>query len=211
MKPLIKFCGITNIEDALYAAELNAWAVGFVFAKSPRKVPEDTVKKIVGKLPPYVSRVGVFVNEDVKNIERIAKSCKLDMAQLHGDESPEFCNEVKKFTKVIKAFRIKDEDGLKILKDYDVTLYLLDTYHSHLRGGIGKTFNWDLAVKAREFGKDIILAGGLSPENIVQAVEKVKPYAVDISTGVEKSPGKKDKKKMKEIISKITGVDNVTE
>lgn len=206
MKPLIKFCGITNIDNALYAAELNAWAVGFVFAKSPRKVLEDTVKEIVGRLPPYISRVGVFVNEDVKNIEKITKSCKLDMAQLHGDESPEFCNEVKKFTKVIKAFRIKDEESLKTLKDYDVTLYLLDTYHLHLRGGGGKVFNWDLAVKAKEFGKDIILAGGLTPENIVQAVEKVKPYAVDISTGVEKSPGKKDKKLMKELIHKLTEV-----
>jgi len=205
MGPLVKFCGITNLADALFAAELNAWALGFVFAKSPRKVPEATVKRIVGKLPPYVSRVGVFVNADVKNIERVVKSCKLDIVQLHGDESPEFCNEVKKFTKVIKAFRIKDEDSLKTLKDYDVTLCLLDTYHLHLRGGGGKVFNWDLAVKAREFGKDIILAGGLNPENIIKAVEKVKPYAVDISTGVEKSPGKKDKKKMKEIIHKITG------
>jgi len=211
MKPLIKICGITNLEDALYAAELNAWAVGFVFAKSPRKVPEDTVKRIVGKLPPYVSKVGVFVNEDLKNIERIAKSCKLDIAQLHGDESPEFCNEVKKFTKIIKAFRLKDEGCLKAIPDYDADLYLLDAYSDELYGGTGKTFNWDLAVKAKEFGKDIILAGGLGPENIVQAVEKVKPYAVDISTGVEKSPGKKDKKLMKEIISKITGVDNVTE
>lgn len=205
MRPLIKICGITNIEDALYAAELNVWAVGFVFAKSPRRVSEETVKGIVGKLPPYVSRVGVFVDEKIDNIKKLVKSCKLDMAQLHGDETPEFCRDVKEFTKVIKAFRLKDEDGLKSIPDYNADLYLLDTYSDLLRGGTGETFNWDLAVKAKGYGKDIILAGGLNPGNIVEAIRRVEPYAVDIASGAEEAPGKKSRALMEEIVSKITG------
>ncbi len=203
MRPLVKICGITNPEDALFAAGLNVWALGFVFAKSPRKVSASEVKAIVKKLPPYVARVGVFVNDNTANIKKIVESCSLDMVQLHGDESPEFCRGIKNFTKVIKAFRVIDKESLKGFANYEADLYLLDAYSEEVYGGTGRTFNWEVVATAKGYGKNIILAGGLTPENITEAVRIAQPYAVDISSGVEKEPGKKDKKLLKELISKI--------
>jgi len=203
MRPLIKICGVTNIEDALCAAELNVWALGFVFADSPRKVSQELVKRIAARLPPRIARVGVFVNEDIKNIKRIATSCKLDMAQLHGDETPKTCGKVMEFVRVIKAFRLKDEDSLKVIPKYDVDLYLLDTFSRTRYGGTGTTFDWGLALKAKEYCKEVILAGGINPKNIIKAVNTVKPYALDVSSGVEEAPGRKSMALMKEIVTKM--------
>lgn len=203
MKPLIKICGITNLEDALFASKLDVWALGFVFADSPRKVSKDVVKNIVEKLPPYISKVGVFVDEHIDIIKSAVESCKLDMVQLHGDESPGDCESIRRFTKVIKALRVKSEDSLKRLPVYKVDLYLLDTYSEEFHGGTGKAFNWDLAVKAKKFGKNIMLAGGLNPENIADAVQKVNPYAVDVSSGVEETPGRKNKVLMEKLVLKV--------
>jgi len=203
MKPLIKICGITNLEDALFAAKLDVWALGFVFADSPRKVSKNVVKNIVEKLPPYVSKVGVFVDERIDTIKSAVESCKLDMVQLHGKESPGDCKNIRRFIKVIKALRVRSEDSLKKLPEYNVDLYLLDTYSEELHGGTGRVFNWDLAVKAKKFGKNIMLAGGLNPENIVEAIQKATPYAVDVSSGVEEAPGRKNKILMEKLALKV--------
>ena len=203
MKPLIKICGVTSIEDALCAAELNVWALGFVFADSPRRVSQEFAKRIMSKLPPHISSVGVFVNEDVRNIKRIVTSCKLDMAQLHGEETPETCGKVMEFVKVIKAFRLKDEENVKMIPKYDVDLYLLDSFSRTRYGGTGTTFDWSLALKAKEHCKEVILAGGINPKNIVKAVNTVRPYALDISSGVEEAPGRKSMDLMKEVVTKV--------
>ncbi|PIU42313.1 MAG: phosphoribosylanthranilate isomerase [Candidatus Omnitrophica bacterium CG07_land_8_20_14_0_80_42_15] len=203
MEPLIKICGITNTEDALFAAKLDVWALGFVFAPSPRRVSPDEVKKIIEKLPPYIARVGIFVNETPENIKKIADSCKLDIVQLHGEESPRICKDIKKIIKVIKAFRVKANDSLNKIRDYEVDLCLLDACSDKSYGGTGEKFDWELARNAKKYCKNIILSGGLDPENIIEAIETVQPYAVDVSSGVEISPGKKDKLLVEDFVSKI--------
>jgi len=203
MQPLIKICGITNTEDALSASKQEVWALGFVFAKSPRRVSIEKAREIIKDLPSSILKVGVFVNESIDEIKKIVEFCKLDMVQLHGEESPDTCKELKHSVKVIKAFRVKDETDLKKIPSYDVDLYLLDTYSDKACGGTGETFNWNLALQAKAYGKKIILAGGLRPENVKEAIDTVSPYAIDVSTGVEKLPGKKDKSLMKELISKV--------
>ncbi|MBI5894234.1 MAG: phosphoribosylanthranilate isomerase [Deltaproteobacteria bacterium] len=208
----VKICGITNLEDAIAATEYGADALGFVFyKKSPRCVDVKTVKKIVKALPPFITAVGVFVNETKDKINKIIDETGLNVIQLHGDEPPEFCNGFER--KVIKAFKIQGSRAaagfslrqLRNLKvaatQYNVSAYLLDTYQEGIEGGTGRTFNWALAKKAKRFGR-IILAGGLTPENVADAVKKVNPYAVDVSSGVEKRPGEKDLKKVKEFIER---------
>ncbi|MCM8765582.1 MAG: phosphoribosylanthranilate isomerase [Candidatus Omnitrophica bacterium] len=201
----VKICGITNLEDARLAINLGADALGFVFAESPRKIGPEEVLAIIKKLPPFIFTVGVFVNEDLKEIKRMVKICKLDAVQLHGEENPFFCGRVRNFTKVIKAFRIRESSDLEKMLNYDVDAYLLDTYVSGVYGGTGKTFNWDWAVKAKKVlhTRPLILSGGLNPENIKEAIKKVKPYAVDVSSGVEIAPGKKDKILLEKFIKSI--------
>ncbi len=188
----VKICGITNLEDAKRGAELGAYAVGFVFAKSPRQITPELASNIIKQLPDSVLSVGLFVNETQEKIEEILNICKLDFLQFHGDETPEVCHNFRKRAKVIKAFRIKNEDSLKLLKSYNVDGYLLDAYVEGIAGGTGKTFNWDLAIKAKKEVRPVILSGGLSPDNIAEAIRRVSPFAVDVSSGVEITPGKKD-------------------
>lgn len=209
----VKICGITNLEDALAAAEYGADALGFIFyKKSPRCVDVKTVKKIVNALPPFITTVGVFVNETKDKINKVADEAWLDVIQLHGDEPPAFCNGFER--KVIKVFRIQGQGGYSSARmggdkgqedfgfhNYRVSAYLLDTYQEGIEGGTGRTFNWDIAKKAKKIGR-IILAGGLTPDNVAEAVKKVNPYAVDVSSGVEKEHGKKDFKKVKEFIER---------
>ena len=195
----IKICGITNKEDALAAAHLGADALGFVFATSPRKVSVESAREIIRNLPPFVKTVGVFVDEDPERVSSIAAMCRLDILQLHGSESVDYCSSFDR--RVIKAVRMQSRDELKILSKYVdvVDGLLLDTYAPDKLGGTGMTFDWQLAVEARRYGR-IILAGGLNPENVAAAISMVKPYAVDASSGLEKSPGVKDHDKMAQFI-----------
>lgn len=198
----VKICGITNIEDALSAVELGADALGFVFAPSPRQVTHEKAKEIIKKLPPWISTVGVFVNEKPERILQM----DLDWIQLHGEESPDYCRELGR--KIVKTIRVKEKSSLEKIPEYSVAGILLDTYDPALSGGTGKGFNWDLAIEAKKFGKPIILAGGLNPENVAEAIKRVQPYGVDISSGVESSPGKKDYEKMKQFIISVQ-INNV--
>jgi phosphoribosylanthranilate isomerase len=200
----VKICGITNIEDALLAVQAGADALGFVFSEeSPRYVFPEQAASIIKELPPFVQSVGLFVNADREYVNGIAEQCRLDMIQLHGDESPEYCHHVTR--RVIKAFRVKDITSLDPIKLYRVAGILLDAYSPKAYGGTGMTFNWDVAKEAEKYGP-IILAGGLTPDNIHQAVEKVRPYAVDVSGGVEAAPGKKDPEKIREFIKRAKGL-----
>ncbi|MBC7329560.1 phosphoribosylanthranilate isomerase [bacterium] len=190
----VKICGITNLEDALMAVELGADALGFIFADSPRRIDREKARKIISKLPPFITAVGVFVNERRELVEEIANECGLDALQFHGEETPDYCSQFRK--KVIKAFKIRTKDDLERLRYYDVSAYLLD---SSVRG---TSFNWDLLIGFRS-EKPIILAGGLNPDNISSALSKFLPYGIDVSSGVEEYPGKKDREKLKKFMEVI--------
>ena len=199
----IKICGITNVEDALAAADFGADAIGFVFYEgSPRSISHKEARNIIKKLPPYLTTVGVFVDRSPEEIERIMRYVSLDVAQLHGHESPEAC---MLSGRVIKAIRVKELSDLEPLRKYRVSAFLLDAYTTESFGGTGQIFNWDIAVDAKQFGK-IILAGGLNPDNVEKAVRRVRPYAVDVSSGVEEGKGKKDHKKLKLFIERAKSV-----
>ena len=194
----VKICGITNVQDALAAADYGADAVGFVLYKSsPRCVDLKTVKNIIAQLPPFVTTVGVFADTDEKEIHSIVEDCGLDVIQLQGDEPAELCRRLG--GRVIKAIRIQDKFSLNRMIPYKVRAFVLDTYREGQLGGTGHTFDWNLAVEAKKFGK-IILAGGLTPENVGPAIEQVRPYGVDVSSGVEERIGKKDHSKLKRFI-----------
>jgi phosphoribosylanthranilate isomerase len=191
----VKVCGMTSLKDALVAVEEGADAVGFIFyKKSPRSVTMKTVREIVLELPPFVDTVGVFVDETAEQINKIADYCNLDIIQLHGDESPTFCKKIRR--RVIKAFRIKDMQSVKKLSGFLVCGFLLDTFSENLHGGTGKVFDWNLVLPAKKFGP-VIMAGGLTPNNVQQAIRQVRPYGVDVCSGVESEPGIKDHKKIR--------------
>ena len=191
----VKVCGMTSLKDALNAVEGGADAVGFIFyKKSPRSVTMKTVREIVLELPPFVDTVGVFVDETAEQINKIADYCNLDIIQLHGDESPTYCKKIRR--KVIKAFRIKDMQSVKKISNFQVSGFLLDTFSEKLHGGTGKVFDWNLALPAKKFGP-VIMAGGLTPNNVQQAVRQIRPYGVDVCSGVESEPGIKDHKKVR--------------
>jgi phosphoribosylanthranilate isomerase len=190
----VKICGITNLEDALAVVKWGADALGFVFAPSPRQVTRQQVAKIVAGLPPFVCKVGVFVDSELQEVEEAMRACGLDLAQLHGSESPDFCQEL--FPRVIKSFRVEDESVLDLLPQYKVSAYLLDSYDVALKGGTGRSFDWGIAKKARQYGP-IILSGGLTSANVRQAIVQVRPYAVDVSSGVESKLGVKDHAKLR--------------
>ena len=191
----VKVCGMTSLKDALVAVEGGADAVGFIFyKKSPRSVTMKTVREIVLELPPFVDTVGVFVDETAEQVNKIADYCNLDIIQLHGNESPTFCKKIRR--KVIKAFRIKDMQSVKKLSSFQVSGFLLDTFSENLHGGTGKVFDWNLALPAKKFGP-VIMAGGLTPNNVQQAVRQIRPYGVDVCSGVESEPGIKDHKKVR--------------
>jgi phosphoribosylanthranilate isomerase len=199
----VKICGITNTEDALKAVELGVDALGFIFAKSPRMIEPEKAAAIIRSLPPFVKSVGVFVNEDPKRVRQVAELCGLDIIQFHGDEPAELLAE---FTpRAIKAFRLKDGSSLEPVKLYHgkVRAILLDTYSDKKWGGTGKTFDWALAVKAKTLGFPVILSGGLDPANIQDAILTVRPHAVDVNSGVEERPGKKDHNLMCRLMENI--------
>ncbi len=194
----VKICGITNLADAEAAVRFGADALGFIFyKKSPRYIDPREAGGIIEALPPFVTKVGVFVNETLDEVRRAREEASLDRVQLHGDETPEYCSELG--SGVIKAFRIRVRADIEKLALYDVPAYLLDTYREGTPGGTGETFNWEIAVEASS-ERRIILSGGLNAENVAMAIKTVRPYAVDVSSGVEAAPGKKDLEKMKKFI-----------
>lgn len=199
----VKICGITEREDALNAVNLGTDALGFIFAASPRQISPPKARDIIRTIPPFVKSVGVFVNEQPAAIRELIAYCGLDLVQLHGDESPDFCRRLMPYT--IKAVRVKGESSLKWCAAYQgsVRALLLDTYVKDKFGGTGKTFDWQLANKIKETGMPVILSGGLDPSNIEAAVNTVRPYAVDVNSGVEERPGKKSYLLVKELMEKM--------
>ncbi len=189
-----KICGITNLDDANVAVENGASAIGFIFyEKSPRTISINNAKSISKHLPKTIARVGVFVNHEKDFINEAISEVPLDMIQLHSDETPDFCNQFD--VPILKALRIKNEASLSVMDQYDVAVFLLDTFSNDQYGGTGETFDW--SVLNRKFKTPIILSGGLNSENILDAIDAVNPSAVDVNSGVESSPGKKDFNKLK--------------
>jgi phosphoribosylanthranilate isomerase len=199
----IKICGITNIQDAEAAVALGADALGFNFFKrSPRYIEPARAKAIVEALPPIVSLIGVFVDEfSPERVMRMAHAVGMGTVQLHGSETADYVKHLSEL-RVIKAFRVDHKFDTSQLSKYTVNAFLLDAYEEGLQGGTGKTFNWQLAIEAKKHGR-IILAGGLTPENICSAIRTVEPYAIDVCTGVESEPGKKDDKKLEALFREI--------
>jgi len=207
----VKICGITNEADAMLAANLGADFIGLNFYKeSPRKVSLKNAKDIIAKMPPFVSVVGVFVDEPIEELVKTVKKAPLKYIQLHGAESPEYCAQAAQNTgrQVIKAFRINDEKSLEALPAYleSVSYFLLDAFVPGEPGGTGQIFNWDLAVKAKEYGKPVILAGGLTPENLSEAILKVLPFGVDVASGAERLERRKDYDKLNKFIRAARGL-----
>ncbi len=204
----IKICGITNREDALKAASLGAWALGFNFyKKSPRFIAPARAKKIIQDLPPFITPVGIFVNQPLGAIRDIIEHCGLGAVQLHGDEDHHFCHRLRRYgAKIIKAFRVKPDFDLGILKDFNVDAFLFDAYKEGEFGGTGTTFDWSLLKDIKGQNKPFILSGGLNAQNIIPLVNAMKPYAVDVASGVESEPGKKDHRSMKEFIEIVSYV-----
>jgi phosphoribosylanthranilate isomerase len=204
MQVKVKICGITNIGDAIAAVDFGADALGFVFFKgSPRYISPDAAAAIIKQLPPFTTTVGVFVDAKPEQLEQIINLTNIDIVQFHGNEPPEICDVSRNS---IKAIRVKSLESLDLLNNYKdrVSAFLLDTFTPDILGGTGQIFNWDIAVYAKQFGR-IILAGGLKPDNVAAAIRRVRPYGVDVSSGVESKKGKKDHKKMKSFIERAKG------
>lgn len=199
----IKICGITNLEDALLAAKLGADVLGFVFAKSPRRVTEQKAYSILKQLPKSVKRCAVFVNEKEEVVKQIQKKLSFDYLQFHGNETPEYCNSFKDTARIIKAFRLKNLESMKDALDYDVAIYLFDAFVQGKYGGTGKFINMNLAKRLNALiKKPIIISGGLNCKNVVRVIKELRPYAVDVSSGVEKYQGKKDEKLIRKFIER---------
>jgi len=203
----IKICGITNIDDALEAVSLGVDALGFIFAPSPRRVNDSAAREIIRHLPFSIWKVGVFVNEELKQVRRIAADCGLDAVQLHGQEPLEYCRQIPLW--VVKAIGVKDAGSLKEMERYPCASILLDAPGTDRAGGTGKAFCWEIALEARK-ERNFILSGGLNPMNVYQAVQKVRPIGVDVCSGVEKNPGKKDRSKMIEFVKEVRRADEST-
>jgi phosphoribosylanthranilate isomerase len=202
----VKICGITNEEDALCAAQCGAAALGFIFyPPSPRYIKPEDAQKIISVLPKAIVKVGVFVNEKPTEIKRVMEYCGLDMIQLHGDETSEYCREFSADL-IIKAVELKNEDDLDHALNYDVAALLADSRYSGLYGGTGKKANWDLACRVKN-KIPLILSGGLNEKNIAEAMKMVTPVALDINSGVESEAGKKDQAKLIGIFDIIRAAD----
>jgi phosphoribosylanthranilate isomerase len=207
MSVKVKICGITNLPDGMAAAEAGADALGFVFCdQSPRRISVEAAAGLIRQLPPFVLKVGVFVNAPEDLVVQAVRECGLSVLQFHGDEPPEYCLQFGVMS--MKAFRIRDAASLEALLNYHTDAWLLDAYSPGKPGGTGETFNWDLALKARDWGRPIFLAGGLNPENVGGAVRRARPYGVDVSSGVEVAPGRKDHAKVRAFIQAAKAVED---
>jgi Phosphoribosylanthranilate isomerase len=198
---LVKICGLTNLDDSLDAIEAGADYLGFNFyPDSPRFIQPEAAAKIFEEIPSNISKVGVFVNEDVASVVDFALQIGLDVLQFHGDESPEQLNPLGR--PWYKAVRLKDESSLIEIPRFDCDWIMVDAHSEKAYGGTGLTANWDLVHEAEKFGKKIILAGGLNPENVAVAVATVNPYMVDVASGVESAPGRKDRLKVQMFVQR---------
>ncbi len=198
----VKICGITNVSDTQLTVNLGASALGMIFYnQSPRYVSNDLANRISDAVGNKIAKVGVFVNERIEIVQQISRDLKLDFVQLHGDESPEYCE--KMICPVIKAFRIGEDFDTSILADFKVSAFLFDTYLKELAGGTGEIFNWE-QVSNLNLDTPIIISGGLNPENILNAIDTVQPNAVDVNSGVELKPGVKDEVKMNQLFTELT-------
>jgi phosphoribosylanthranilate isomerase len=195
---LVKICGITNIDDAQVAAEAGADMIGLIFyPPSSRYVTPDQARRIVESLPPELPAVGVFVNETVETVTRITQESGARMVQLHGEESPAMCQQLP--WPVIKAFRFTEQMRPEMMADYAVKAFLVEGFHASLYGGGGARADWSQVATLHSYGR-IILAGGLTPDNVQEAIRIVCPYAVDVGSGVEATPGIKDTQKVQAFI-----------
>jgi phosphoribosylanthranilate isomerase len=202
METKVKICGITSAADGLAAAGAGADMIGLMFyAGSPRHITLPQAEEIVRALPPFVLRVGVFVNPVPAQVLEAISACGLNILQFHGDEESAFCTQFGVMS--MKAIRVQNRDSLAVLEHFHTDAFLLDAYSKSGLGGTGEKFNWDLAVEARKFGKPVFLAGGLTPENVADAVKKVRPFSVDVSSGVESAPGKKDAEKIRRFVQAV--------
>jgi phosphoribosylanthranilate isomerase len=208
MSVKVKICGITNAPDALAAVEAGADALGFMFYEpSPRHVSVRAASEIIRELPPFILKVGVFVDAPEDLVIRAIGDCGLNLLQFHGNEAPDYCTQFGLMS--MKAFRIRDAASLEALQKYPTDAWLLDAFVHGKQGGTGEAFNWDLAIEAKKLGRPIFLAGGLTPENVAGAIAKVQPYGVDVSSGVEAAPGKKDHAKVREFIKAARSLETV--
>lgn len=204
MSVLVKICGLTNLNDTLDAIECGADFLGFNFwPDSKRYISPQKAKEIISEIPTNIQKVGIFVNADYQEVIDLSIDLQLDWVQFHGDETSDFCNQFAR--PWFKAFRLKDESTLKQIPQYNSSWLLVDSYVEKAFGGTGVIANWHLARDAKKYGQ-LFLSGGLKPENIAMAIQSVKPYAVDVASGVESEPGKKDYHKMKEFIAKAKSV-----
>jgi len=200
----VKICGITNLVDALRAARFGAEALGFVFhKKSPRYISPYKVRKIIEGLPPFVTPVGVFVNLKEGAVKDILRFTGIRVAQFHGEESPEYCRHFRDVA-TIKAFRVGEDFDISTVKAYQTSAYLFDAFSSEAYGGTGKTFDWSLIRAAKDFSRPIIISGGINAGNVLEVIESAKPYAVDVSSGVEDAPGKKSERLMTELFARLS-------
>ena len=197
----IKICGITNIDDARAAVAAGADALGFNFYnRSPRYIAPPAAREIVEQLPSSILTVGVFVNEDSpESVKKIASEAGVTAFQLHGDESPAYCRELSD-RYVIKTLTVSGDFDIQMVQDYDVNALMLDTRDNNLRGGTGRVFDWSVAIEVNKVAPKLFLAGGLSPENISEAIELVRPYAVDACSALEDRPGIKNHERMRAFV-----------
>ncbi len=196
-----KVCGITTPREGTFAAESGADAIGLVFAESPRRISVEEAREITAALPEDILKVGVFVNAEPAEVLRIAREVGLDYAQLHGDESPEDVDAVREGgLKVMKALRVRGADSLAAIDDYGADLFLLDAWSEKARGGTGERFDWGLAKSLKGRG-NIVVSGGLGPENVREAVRLLEPYGVDASSSLEDAPGKKNDERVRRFVS----------
>lgn len=206
MSVIVKICGITNLEDAVNSVEAGADMIGFIFYRgSKRYIDPEKAALIVREISSFALCVGVFVNEDVEEIKKVIDQTMIDVVQLNGDESPEVCERLRSVVPVIKSFKVSEDFSRDVLKNFDVDFVHLDSFSDGKYGGTGKTFNWDMVTGLSEQWK-IILSGGLNADNVKEAILKVKPYGVDVSSGVEEYPGKKSFEKVKFFIEKAKSV-----
>ena len=201
----VKICGITNYKDAAKSLDYGADALGFIFyEKSKRYINPKEAAKIIKELPPFLTKVAVFVDSSFRQINKITSELSINTVQLHGNETPEFCAKFKQT--VIKALRIRTSVNLQEVDSFPAQAILFDTFSETEFGGTGKSFDWNILKNLRT-DKKIILSGGLNPDSIEQAIKTVRPYAVDVSSGVEKSPGIKDHTKIKKFIEAVKNAD----